>query len=46
MKLFNQFTTLKKNLKDLNYTRKNKVNYRTWGCEKHPSNPHCLVYCD
>ena len=27
MKLFNQFTILKKNLKDLDYAKENKVNY-------------------
>ena len=46
MKLFNQFTILKKNLRDLDYVKKNKVNYWTRECEEHPTNPHCLVYCD
>ena len=46
MKLFNQFTILKKNLRDLDYAKKNKVNYWTKECEEHPTNPHCLVYCD
>ena len=46
MKLFNQFTILKKNLRDLDYAKKNKVNYWTRECEEHPTNPHCLVYCD
>ena len=41
MKLFNQFTILKKNLKDLNYAQKNKVNYCDRKCEEHPTNPHC-----
>ena len=46
MKLFNQFTILKKNLRDLDYTKKNKINYWTRECEEHPTNQHCLVYCD
>jgi len=46
MKLFNQFTILKKNLRDLDYAKKNQVNYWTRECEEHPTNPHCLVYCD
>ncbi len=46
MKLFNQFTILKKNLRDLDYAKKNKFNYWTRECEEHPTNPHCLVYCD
>ncbi len=46
MKLFNQFTILKKNLKDLDYAKKNKVNYLTRECEEPLTNPHCLVYCD
>ena len=46
MKLFNQFTILKKNLKDLDYAKKNKANYWNRECEGRPTNPHCLVYCD
>ena len=46
MKLFNQFTILKKNLRDLDYVKKIKVNYWTKECEEHPTNPHCLIYCD
>ena len=46
MKLFNQFTILKKNFKDLDYAKKNNVNYWTRECEEHPTNPNCLVYCD
>ena len=46
MKLFNQFTILKKNLRDLDYAKKNKVNYWSTECEEHPTNPHCLFYCD
>ena len=46
MKLFNQFTILKKNLRDLDYVKKNRVNYWKRECEKYPTNPHCLVYCD
>ena len=37
---------LKKNLRDLDYAKKKKVNYWTKECEEHPTNPHCLVYCD
>ena len=46
MKLFNQFTILKKNLRDLDYAKKNKVNYWSRECEEHQTNPNCLVYCD
>ena len=46
MKLFNQFTILKKNLRDLDYVKKNRVNYWKKECEVHPTNQHCLVYCD
>jgi len=46
MKLFNQFTILKKNLRDLDYAKKNRVNYWIRECEEHPTNQHCLVYCD
>ena len=46
MKLFNQFKILKKNLRDFDYTKKNKVNYWTKECEEHPTNRHCLIYCD
>ena len=46
MKLFNQFTILKKNERDLDYAKKNMANYWTRECEEHPTNQHCLVYCD
>ena len=46
MKLLNQFTILKKNLRDLDYAKKNKFDYWKIECENHPTNQHCLVYCD
>ena len=46
MKLFNQFTILKKNLRDLDYAKKNSAKYWSRECEKHPTKQHCLVYCD
>ena len=60
MKLFNQFTILKKNLRDLDYAgnimeettrnldRDNLLFEDYWKreCREHPTNQHCLVYCD
>ena len=46
MKLFNQFTILKKNLRDLDYATKEKTDYWEKECQEHPTNHHCLVYCD
>ncbi len=46
MKLFNQFTILKKNLRDLDYVNKEKTDYWKKECQEHPTTPHCLVYCD
>jgi len=46
MKLFNQFTILKKNLRDLDYATKEKTDYWEKECQEHPTNQHCLVYCD
>ena len=46
MKLFNPFIILKKNLRDIDYVKKNKVNYWTRECKEHTTYPYCLVYCD
>ena len=46
MKLFNQFTILKKNLRDLDYATKEKTDYWKKECQEHPTNQHCLVYFD
>ena len=46
MKLFNQFTILKKNLRDLDYVTKEKTDYWKKECHEHPIKQHCLVYCD
>ena len=46
MKLFNQFTILKKNGRDVDYSKKIRDTYWTRECEEHPTNLHCLVYCD
>ena len=45
MKLFNQFTILKKNLRDIDYIYKEKVDFWENKCEKYPTHKHCLVYC-
>ena len=46
MKLFNQFTILKKNLRDLDYARKNKDNRWTRECGEHPTDLHFLINCN
>ena len=46
MKLFNQFTILKKNLRDLDYVTKEETDYWEKECQEHPTKQHCLVYCD
>ena len=46
MKLLNQFTILKKNLGDIDYINKEKVDFWGKGCEEYPTHKHCLVYCD
>ena len=46
MKLFNQFTILKKNLKDIDYLNTEKVDFWEKECKEHPTQKHCLVYCD
>ena len=46
MKLFNQFTILKRNLKDLDYVTQKKTDYWKKECPEHPTKQYCLVYCD
>ena len=46
MKLFNQFTILKKNLRDIDYLTREKVYFWEKECKEHPTQKHCLVYCD
>ena len=46
MKLFNQFTILKKNLKDIDYLTREKVDFWEKECKENTSQKHCLVYCD
>ncbi len=46
MKLFNQFTILKKNLKDIDYVTREKVDFWAKECNERPTQKHCLVYCD
>ena len=46
MKLFNQFTILKKNLRDIDYLTRAKVDLWEKECKEHPTQKHCLVYCD
>ena len=46
MKLFNQFTILKKNLRDIDYLTKEKVDFWEKEYKEHPTQKHCLVYCD
>ena len=46
MKLFNQFTILKKNLRDIDYLTREKVDFWEKECVEHPTQKHCLVYCD
>ena len=46
MKLFNQFTILKKNLRDIDYLTREKVNFWENECKEHPTKKNCLVYCD
>ena len=46
MRLYNQFTILKKNLRDVDYTNKEKADYWEKECQEHPTNQHCLLYCD
>ena len=41
-----QFAIFKKNLLNLDYAIKNKINDWTREFEEHPTNPYCLVYCD
>ena len=46
MKGFNQFSILKKNLRDLDYANNSKADYWKKECEENPTNKHCLIYCD
>ena len=46
MKLFNQFTILKKNLRDIDYLTREKVDFWEKECKEYPAQKHCLVYCD
>ena len=46
MKLFNQFTILKKNLRDIDYLTREKVDFWEKECKEHPTQKHCLVYGD
>ncbi len=46
MKLFNQFTILKKNLRDIDYLNREQVNFWEKECKKNPTQKQCLVYCD
>jgi len=46
MKLFNQFTILKKNLRDIDYVNREKVDFWEQACKENPIQKHCLVYCD
>ena len=46
MKLFNQFTILKKNLRDIDYVTKEKVDFWEKESKKNETKNHCLVYCD
>ena len=46
MKLFNQFTILRKNLRDIDYLTKEKINFWEKECKERPTQKHCLVYCD
>ena len=46
MKLFNQFTILKKNLRDIDYLTRLKVDFWEKECKEHPTQKQCLVYCD
>ena len=46
MKLFNQFTILKKNLRDIDYLTREKDDFWEKECKKNPSQKHCLVYWD
>ena len=46
MKLFNQFTILKKNLRDIDYLNREKVDFWEKECKEHPAQKDCLVYCD
>ena len=46
MKLFNQFTILKKDLKDIDYVTREKVDFWEKECKDRPTQKHCLVYCD
>ncbi len=46
MKLFNQFTILKKNLRDIDYANREKVDFWEKECKEDPTQKQCLVYCD
>ncbi len=46
MKLFNQFTILKKNLRDIDYVNREKVDFWEKECKEDPTQKQCLVYCD
>ena len=46
MKLFNQFTILKKNLRDIDYLTKEKVDFLEKKCKENPTQKHYLVYWD
>jgi len=46
MKLFNQFTILKKNLRDIDYSIREKVDFWEKEFQEHPTQKNYLVYCD
>ena len=46
MKLFNQFTILKKNLRDIDYFTREKVDFWENEYKENPTQKHFLVYCD
>ena len=46
MKLFNQFTVLKKNFRDIDYVKKDEFYYWKNECKEHPTSKYCLVNCD
>ena len=46
MKLFNQFTILKKNLRDIDYVKKDNVDFWKKECKVHPTKNQYLIYCE
>ena len=35
-----------KNYRDIDFVKKDKLDYWKNECKEHPTNQHCLVYCD